>query len=257
MICFRPFARVDRRRRARRLARRAIRPHNRPRCRCGPRFAPRTASSPPAGRSPSRRAAGCSPPAATPIDAGVAVDPRRGSRRDLALRPRRRSADHHLFGARPARRRDQRPGIGAAGGEPGAVRRDARRFPATARSAPPIPAVIDSVAIALAQFGTQSFAEVAAPAIELADGFPMYEFLQPLSRERAQGLRALRLDDADVLPGGARDAGGRDVPPAEPRRHAAGARRRGAEGAAGWRVADRRRFRRRATRSTTARSPNA
>jgi gamma-glutamyltranspeptidase/glutathione hydrolase len=40
-----------------------------------------------------------------------------------------------------------------------------------------IPAVIDSVAIALAQFGTKSFAEVAAPAIELADGFPMYEFL--------------------------------------------------------------------------------
>ena len=40
-----------------------------------------------------------------------------------------------------------------------------------------IPAVIDSVAIALAQFGTRSFSEVAAPAIELADGFPMYEFL--------------------------------------------------------------------------------
>jgi gamma-glutamyltranspeptidase/glutathione hydrolase len=40
-----------------------------------------------------------------------------------------------------------------------------------------VPAVIDSVALALAQFGTRSFAEVAAPAIELADGFPMYEFL--------------------------------------------------------------------------------
>jgi gamma-glutamyltranspeptidase/glutathione hydrolase len=40
-----------------------------------------------------------------------------------------------------------------------------------------IPAVVDSVAIALAEFGTLSFAQVAAPAIELADGFTMYEFL--------------------------------------------------------------------------------
>ena len=40
-----------------------------------------------------------------------------------------------------------------------------------------VPAVIDSVAIALAQYGTRSFSEVAAPALELADGFPMYEFL--------------------------------------------------------------------------------
>jgi gamma-glutamyltranspeptidase / glutathione hydrolase len=41
-----------------------------------------------------------------------------------------------------------------------------------------IPAVIDSVALALAQYGTRSFGEVAAPAIALADGFPMYEFLR-------------------------------------------------------------------------------
>lgn len=41
-----------------------------------------------------------------------------------------------------------------------------------------VPAVIDSVAIALAQYGTRSFADVAAPAIALADGFPMYEFLR-------------------------------------------------------------------------------
>ena len=41
-----------------------------------------------------------------------------------------------------------------------------------------IPAVIDSVAIALSQFGTRSFGDVVAPAIELADGFPMYDFLQ-------------------------------------------------------------------------------
>lgn len=41
-----------------------------------------------------------------------------------------------------------------------------------------IPAVIDSVALALARFGTRSFSDVAAPAIALADGFPMYEFLR-------------------------------------------------------------------------------
>jgi gamma-glutamyltranspeptidase/glutathione hydrolase len=41
-----------------------------------------------------------------------------------------------------------------------------------------IPAVIDSVALALARYGTRSFADVAAPAIALADGFPMYEFLR-------------------------------------------------------------------------------
>lgn len=41
-----------------------------------------------------------------------------------------------------------------------------------------IPAVIDAVAIALAKYGTQSFEDVAAPAIALADGFPMYEFLR-------------------------------------------------------------------------------
>ena len=40
-----------------------------------------------------------------------------------------------------------------------------------------VPAVIDSVALALAQYGTRSFGEVAAHAIALADGFPMYEFL--------------------------------------------------------------------------------
>jgi gamma-glutamyltranspeptidase / glutathione hydrolase len=40
-----------------------------------------------------------------------------------------------------------------------------------------IPAVVDSAALALEQFGTKSLSEVLAPAIALADGFPMYEFL--------------------------------------------------------------------------------
>ncbi len=40
-----------------------------------------------------------------------------------------------------------------------------------------IPAVVDAAAIALQTHGTKSLAEVLAPAIALADGFPMYEFL--------------------------------------------------------------------------------
>jgi len=40
-----------------------------------------------------------------------------------------------------------------------------------------IPAAVDSASIALATYGTRSLAEVLQPAIELADGFPMYEFL--------------------------------------------------------------------------------
>src|SRR4051812_28756247 len=40
-----------------------------------------------------------------------------------------------------------------------------------------LPAAVDSAAIALAKHGTKSLGEVLAPAIELADGFPMYDFL--------------------------------------------------------------------------------
>ena len=41
-----------------------------------------------------------------------------------------------------------------------------------------IPAVVDAAALALEQYGTMSLGEVLAPAIELADGFPMYTFLE-------------------------------------------------------------------------------
>ena len=41
-----------------------------------------------------------------------------------------------------------------------------------------IPAVVDAAALALAHHGTRSLGEVLAPAIALADGFPMYEFLR-------------------------------------------------------------------------------
>jgi gamma-glutamyltranspeptidase/glutathione hydrolase len=40
-----------------------------------------------------------------------------------------------------------------------------------------IPAAVDAASLALAKYGTKSLSEVLAPAIALADGFPMYEFL--------------------------------------------------------------------------------
>ena len=40
-----------------------------------------------------------------------------------------------------------------------------------------VPAAVDSAAIALAKYGTKSLSDALQPAIELADGFPMYEFL--------------------------------------------------------------------------------
>ncbi|MBI4610430.1 MAG: gamma-glutamyltransferase family protein [Candidatus Rokubacteria bacterium] len=51
-------------------------------------------------------------------------------------------------------------------------------IPSNGPSAGTVPAVIDALAIALAEFGTLSLAEVLAPAIALAEeGFPWYEFL--------------------------------------------------------------------------------
>jgi gamma-glutamyltranspeptidase/glutathione hydrolase len=48
-----------------------------------------------------------------------------------------------------------------------------------------VPAVLDSMSIVLSRFGTKSLAEVLAPAIDLADGFPMYDVLRDtLLRER-------------------------------------------------------------------------
>jgi gamma-glutamyltranspeptidase/glutathione hydrolase len=49
-----------------------------------------------------------------------------------------------------------------------------------------VPAVVDAMAIVLDKFGTKRLSEALAPAIELADGFPMYSVLHDaLVRERA------------------------------------------------------------------------
>jgi gamma-glutamyltranspeptidase / glutathione hydrolase len=50
-------------------------------------------------------------------------------------------------------------------------------IPGNGPSAGTVPAVVDALAVALAEFGTMSLADTLAPAIDLADGFPWYEFL--------------------------------------------------------------------------------
>lgn len=50
-----------------------------------------------------------------------------------------------------------------------------------------IPAVVDAAALALEQYGTKSLSDVLAPAIALADGFPMYAFLENYLRTEQKG----------------------------------------------------------------------
>jgi gamma-glutamyltranspeptidase/glutathione hydrolase len=68
--------------------------------------------------------------------------------------------------------------------------------PTNGPSAGTVPAVVDALLIALAEFGTLNVADVLAPAIELTDGFVWYEFL---SRVLADHLDAVRRE-----PSGAR-----------------------------------------------------
>ena len=69
-------------------------------------------------------------------------------------------------------------------------------IPANGPSAGTVPAVVDALLIALAEFGTLPLADVLAPAVELTDGFVWYEFL---SRVLADHLDAVRRE-----PSGAR-----------------------------------------------------
>ncbi len=53
-----------------------------------------------------------------------------------------------------------------------------------------VPAVLDAMALVLSSYGTRRLSEVLAPAIELADGFPMYSILHDtLERERKNSER--------------------------------------------------------------------
>jgi gamma-glutamyltranspeptidase / glutathione hydrolase len=68
----------------------------------------------------------------------------------------------------------QGPAPAAASAE---VFRRAGGIPPNGPSAGTMPAVVDALAIVLAEFGTLTLGDVLVPAIALADGFPWYEFL--------------------------------------------------------------------------------
>lgn len=63
----------------------------------------------------------------------------------------------------------------------------ARAIPGNGPLGGTVPAVVDAAALALARYGTRSLSDVLAPAIELADGFPMYEFLRGYLQSERKG----------------------------------------------------------------------
>ncbi len=76
------------------------------------------------------------------------------------------------------------------------------RIPLSGPSAGTVPAVVDALCVALGEFGTLSLADVLSPAIELADGFPWYEFLTLYLRPEAERLAAFPTAARIYLPGG-------------------------------------------------------
>ena len=65
-----------------------------------------------------------------------------------------------------------------------------------------IPAVVDAAALALENFGTKSLSDVLAPAITLADGFPMYEFLRTYLQSERKGSEPYEWSIRTYYPGG-------------------------------------------------------
>src|SRR2546425_8971955 len=63
------------------------------------------------------------------------------------------------------------------------------RIPENGPSAGTVPAVVDALAIALAEFGSLSLSDVLAPAIALADGFPWYDFLTTYFRPELAAIQ--------------------------------------------------------------------
>ena len=69
--------------------------------------------------------------------------------------------------------------------------RDQARLPENGPSAGTVPAVIDALAIALAEFGSLSLSDVLASAISLADAFPWYEFLTTYFEPEVDAIQRL------------------------------------------------------------------
>lgn len=65
-----------------------------------------------------------------------------------------------------------------------------------------VPAAVDSASIALAKYGTKTLSEVLQPAIELADGFPMYEFLHHYFETERKGCEPYAWTMQTYYPGG-------------------------------------------------------
>ena len=65
-----------------------------------------------------------------------------------------------------------------------------------------VPAVVDAAALALARYGTKSLSEVLAPAIALADGFPMYEFLSRFLASERKGSEPYAATISTYYPSG-------------------------------------------------------
>jgi gamma-glutamyltranspeptidase / glutathione hydrolase len=65
-----------------------------------------------------------------------------------------------------------------------------------------VPAVLDSMALVLTRFGTKRLAEVLAPAIDLADGFPMYDILRDAMIREREGCERYPGTMAVYYPGG-------------------------------------------------------
>src|SRR5438552_3767436 len=80
-------------------------------------------------------------------------------------------------------------GPAPAAASPDIFRRQ-RGIPSSGPSAGTVPAVVDALCIALAEFGTLSLADALAPAIELADGFPWYDFLTFYLRPELERIAA-------------------------------------------------------------------
>jgi gamma-glutamyltranspeptidase/glutathione hydrolase len=78
-------------------------------------------------------------------------------------------------------------GVAPAAAMPDVFQRQ-RGVPTNGPSAGTVPAVVDALCIALAEFGTLSLADTLGPAIEVADGFPWYESLSVYLRPEIERI---------------------------------------------------------------------
>src|SRR5688572_17491180 len=81
-------------------------------------------------------------------------------------------------------------------------------IPTSGPSAGTIPAVVDALALALAEFGTLTLADVLEPAIQCADGFPWYPFLTEYLTRELERVRRIPSGARVYLPGGSIPAAG-------------------------------------------------